>query len=105
MKNRSRRQNINRPRPRHGHNKLNIKSVSVWWLLSVLSNILSSIHEIGKQHWGWVEKSFLFKNKCICILCNREQRIIIRKQVYSGEEKVFERELANNHRRNYMLTW
>ena len=53
MKNRSHRYHINSPRSRH---IVNIRSVSVWWCLYVLSNIWSSIHEKVKQNWSWVEK-------------------------------------------------
>ena len=30
-----------------------------------LSNIWSWIHEIVKQHWGWLEKSVAYKKACI----------------------------------------
>ena len=29
-----------------------------------LSNILSSIHEKVKQHWGWIEKTVALKKPC-----------------------------------------
>ena len=35
-----------------------------------LSNIWNSIHEKGKQHWGWVKKKHCFyKKACIVALC------------------------------------
>ena len=37
-------------------NKVNIRSLSVWWCFYVLSNTWSSIHENVQQHWSWVEK-------------------------------------------------
>ena len=54
-KKRSHKYDTSRPRSRHGHNIVNIKTVLVWWAL-YLSNTWSSIHEKVKQHWGWVEK-------------------------------------------------
>ena len=63
MKNRSHRYEINIPRPRMDTNILNIKCVSmiVLCIKQHLSNIWSSIHENIKQHWGWVEKRFVYK--------------------------------------------
>ena len=52
-------------------NTENIRSVSVWWCLYVLSNTYlsntwRSIHEKVKQHWGCVEKkALLIKKACI----------------------------------------
>ena len=45
--------------------------VSVWWLHSMtvtqLSNILSSMYEKAKQHWGWVKKSVAYKNSVYAV--------------------------------------
>ena len=60
MKNRSHRYDINRSRPRHGHeytkHKLLLSILMVICIKQHLSNIWSSIHKRVKQHWGWVEK-------------------------------------------------
>ena len=65
MKNRSHRYDINRVRPRHGHKYTKYKTyISIMIVICIkqhLSNILSSIHEKAKQHWGWVEKSVAYK--------------------------------------------
>ena len=67
--NRSHRYNINRPRPRQGP-----KYTKYEMCLSImmakctkqrLSNIWSSIHEKGNQHWGWLQKkSVTYKKAC-----------------------------------------
>ena len=36
-----------------------------------LSNIWRSVHEKAKQHWGWVEKSFVYKKKRVKLNCRR----------------------------------
>ena len=64
MKNRSQRYDINISRPRHGHkytkSKMCLGIMMVICIKQHLSNILGSIHEKVKQHWGWVEeKRFL----------------------------------------------
>ena len=46
-------------------NIVNIRSISLWWHLYVLSNTWSSIHEKVKQHWGRSEKKrCLYKKAC-----------------------------------------
>ena len=64
MKNRSHRYKINRPRSRQGKNIVNVKGVSVWWCLYVLSNTWATfqakICKKVKQHWGWKKKSCIF---------------------------------------------
>ena len=58
-KNRSDIYDTNRRRPMDT-NILNIKCTNMMMNIYIkqhLSNILSSIHEKDKQHWGWVEKS------------------------------------------------
>ena len=69
MKNRSQRYKINLPRPRHGHQytkyKVRLSIIMVICIKQHLSNIWSLIHEIVKQHWGWVEKNrCLYKKAC-----------------------------------------
>ena len=49
MKNRSYREDINTPHLEIDTSIANIRSLSVWY-------IWSSIHELVKQHWGWVKK-------------------------------------------------
>ena len=67
MKNKSHRYDKNRPRPRHVHKYSKYKMwLSMMMLICIkqhLSNILSSIHEKVKQHWGWVEKKALLIKK------------------------------------------
>ena len=67
MKNRSRRYDINRPRPRHGHKyvkyKMCLGTLMATCTKQNLSNILSSIHEKVKQQWGCVEKKALLITK------------------------------------------
>ena len=56
----SRKYSINRPRSRHGHKYSKYrKRLSMIMLICIkqhLSNIWSSVYEIVKQQWGWVEK-------------------------------------------------
>ena len=60
MKNRSKRYDINRPRPRHGPEFTIYKMyLSIMMLICIkqhLSNIWSSVYEKVKQYWGWVQK-------------------------------------------------
>ena len=60
MKNRSQRNDINKPTPRHRHRhikyKMCLSTMIVTYIKQDLSNIWSSIHEEVKQHWSWVEK-------------------------------------------------
>ena len=63
MKSRSKRYNINRPRPRHGNKdnkyKMCLGIMMVKCIKQHLRNIWSLFHEKVKQHWGWVEKKHL----------------------------------------------
>ena len=56
----TRKYDINRTRPRHGHKytkyKISLNLVMVICIKQHLSNIWSLIHEKVKHHWGWVEK-------------------------------------------------
>ena len=56
----SRKYSINRPRSRRGHKYSKYrKRLSMIMLICIkqhLSNIWSSVYEIVKQQWGWVEK-------------------------------------------------
>ena len=67
MKNRSHRNDIIRPRPRHGHKYTKYKMcLSLRMVICTkqhLCNILSSIHEIVKRRR--VEKSVDYKKACI----------------------------------------
>ena len=67
MKNRSHRYDINRIRRRHGHKYTKYKTcIGIMIVICIkqhLSNILSSIHEKVKQHWGWVEKIVAYKKR------------------------------------------
>ena len=60
MKSRSQRDDINRPRPKHGHKHTKYKMCFIIMMVigikPHLRNIWSSIQEKVKQHWGWVEK-------------------------------------------------
>ena len=60
IKNRSHRQDRNRPRPRHGHkyikHKTRLSIMMAIFTKQMLSNIWSSIHKKVSQHRGWVEK-------------------------------------------------
>ena len=59
MKNRSHRYDINKLRVRHEHKYIKYKmriSMMIVCTKQYLSNILSSVHEKVKQHWGWVEQ-------------------------------------------------
>ena len=49
MKNRSHRYDIKRPKSRHRHNIVNIKSVSIWLCLHVLSNTWKATFEKAKK--------------------------------------------------------
>ena len=64
MKNRSHRYDINRARPRHGHEytkyKFCLSTMVVMSNKQQLGNIWSWIHEKVKQHWGLVEKSVAY---------------------------------------------
>ena len=65
IKNRSHTYDINRPRPRHGHEYIKYNMChSLMMVIRIkqpLSNILSSVYEKVKQHWGRVEKSVAYK--------------------------------------------
>ena len=70
VKRRSRRYDINRPRPRHRRKYTKYKMrLSVMMVLCIKqhpNNIWSSICEKVKQHCGWVEKECcLFKKACM----------------------------------------
>ena len=71
MKKRSHKQEINRPKPRHGHKYSKYKWLSMIMLICIkqhLSNIWSSIHEKVKQHRDWFEKRVDYiKKACISI--------------------------------------
>ena len=72
MKNKSHRYNINRPRPKYGYNytkyKMCLIIMMVIGIKQHLSKIWSSVHEKGKQHWGWVEKKCcLYKKKHVIL--------------------------------------
>ena len=60
MKIDSRKYSINRPRSRRGHKYSKYrKRLNMMMLICIkqhLSNIWSSVYEIVKQQWGWVEK-------------------------------------------------
>ena len=60
MKNISHRYDINKPRSGQGHKytkcKMCLSMMMIVYAKQHLSNIWGSIHEIVKQHWGWVEK-------------------------------------------------
>ena len=60
MENRSHGYDINRARSMHRHKYTKYKiCLSIMMVICIkqhLSNIWSSIHEKGKQHWGWIEK-------------------------------------------------
>ena len=60
MKIDSRKYSINRPRSRHGHKyskyRRRLNMIMLICIKQHLSNIWSSVYEIVKQQWGWVEK-------------------------------------------------
>ena len=60
MKYTSYKHDINRHRPRHEHKYRKYKKcISMMMLICIkqhLSNILSSVYENVKHHWGWIEK-------------------------------------------------
>ena len=77
MLNTSHRQDINRPRSRHGHKYGKCKKCLTMMMLACikqhLSNTWSSIYEKVKQLWGWVEKHFKrqkFEERNIKIIIN-----------------------------------
>ena len=59
-KNRSPKYDMNRPRPRHGHEytkyKMFLNIMMLECIKQHLGNVWSSIHEKANKHWGWVEK-------------------------------------------------
>ena len=69
MKNRSHRYDIDKPRPRHGHNytiyKMYFNIMVTICIKQYLRNIWSSIYEKVKQHWGWVEKKCCLQKECV----------------------------------------
>ena len=68
MKSRSHRHDINSPRSRH---IVNIRVISVWFCLYLLSNAKATfeVHEKNKQRWGWLEKNVLvIKKACISLV-------------------------------------
>ena len=66
MKNRSQTYDLDRPRPRHGHNYTNYKMCfSMMMVICIkqhLSNILSSTHVKEKQIEAELKKGLLIKN-------------------------------------------
>ena len=60
VRNRSHRYDKNRPRSRHRHKYSKYKTYLSMMMLTCINqhlrNIWGSIHEKGKQHWGWIEK-------------------------------------------------
>ena len=57
MKNRSHRCDINRHGHKYSKYKMWLSMMKLICIKQHLSNILSSIQEKVKQHWGWVKKS------------------------------------------------
>ena len=59
-KNASDKCDMNKPKPRYGHEytkgKMCLNIMMVVCIKQHLSNIWISIHEKVKQHWGWTEK-------------------------------------------------
>ena len=72
-KGKSKRCDLIRARPRHGHKytkyKMCLRIMMVICIKEHLSNNWSSIHGQIKQHWGWVEKSVAYKKKA----CKQKQ--------------------------------
>ena len=69
MKSKSKRYDLNRSGPRHGHKYTKYKMcLSIMMIICIkqhLSNIWSSIHGKFKQHWDWVEKKALLIKKSL----------------------------------------
>ena len=67
IKNRSRRSDIYRPRPGHGHKYIKYKKyLSLMMLICVkqyFSNTWSSTRRKDKQYWGWVGKGVPYDKK------------------------------------------
>ena len=70
MKSRSQKYDMNRPRSRHRHNytkyEMCLSTTMAICIKQHLSNTWSSIHEKGKQYYGWAEKkkSVAYKKAC-----------------------------------------
>ena len=69
MKRKSKRYDLNRSGPRHGHKYTKYEMcLSIMMIICIkqhLSNIWSSIHGKFKQHWDWVEKKALLIKKSV----------------------------------------